>query len=153
MGEEKRLGRNGEFYLLLAMILFCAVLAWQIWVITVPESRIFPLFILMVSGAATVLQALHVFWKKDFLDIRQALLTRREWVAFLILLLSCFLFDILGFYATIFLVLIAISLLVQPKLTKKAVISSLVFDVILLGVLYLCFGVLLKLATPTGIFY
>ena len=153
MEKEKRLGRNGEFYLLLAMILFCAVLAWQISVITVPESRIFPLFILVVTGAATVLQALHVFWKKDFLDIRQALLSRREWVAFLVLLLSCFCFDILGFYATIFLVLIAVSLLVQPKLTKKAVISSLVFDVILLGVLYLCFGMLLKLATPTGIFY
>ena len=76
---KKNVWSNAEFYLLLGMMAFCAVLAWQISVITVSESRIFPIVILVVS--------------------------------------------------------------------------ALVFDVIFLALTYVCFGVLLKMATPTGIFY
>lgn len=150
---KKNVWSNAEFYLLLGMMAFCAVLAWQISVITVSESRIFPIVILVVSTAATVLQAVHVFGKGDFLDIHKALLTGREWLALLVLLASYFSYDRLGFYATIFLVLVAISLLVQKEFTPKTVVSALVFDVIFLALTYVCFGVLLKMATPTGIFY
>lgn len=150
---KKNVWSNAEFYLLLGMMAFCAVLAWQISVITVSESRIFPIVILVVSAAATVLQAVHVFGKGDFLDIHKALLTGREWLALLVLLASYFSYDRLGFYATIFLVLVAISLLVQKEFTPKTVVSALVFDVIFLALTYVCFGVLLKMATPTGIFY
>ena len=150
---KKNVWSNAEFYLLLGMMAFCAVLAWQISVITVSESRIFPIVILVVSAAATVLQAVHGFGKGAFLDIHTALLTGREWLALLVLLASYFSYDRLGFYATIFLVLVAISLLVQKEFTPKTVVSALVFDVIFLALTYVCFGVLLKMATPTGIFY
>ena len=71
----------------------------------------------------------------------------------LVLLASYFGYDRLGFYATIFLVLVAISLLVQKEFTPKTVVSTLVFDIIILALTYVCFSVLLKMATPTGIFY
>lgn len=150
---KRNVWSNAEFYLLLGMLVFCAILVWQISVITVSESRIFPIVILAVSIAAAVLQAVHVFGKGDFLDIHKALLTGREWLALLVLLASYFSYDRLGFYATIFLVLVAISLLVQKEFTLKTVVSALVFDIILLALTYVCFGVLLKMATPTGIFY
>ena len=145
---KKNVWSNAEFYLLLGMLVFCAILVWQFSIITVSESRIFPSVIL-----AAAIQAVHVFGKGDFLDVHKALLTGREWLALLVLLASYFSYDRLGFYATIFLVLVAISLLVQKEFTPKTVVSTLVFDIILLALTYVCFGLLLKMATPTGIFY
>ena len=152
-GMKKNVWSNAEFYLLLGMLVFCAILVWQLSIITVSESRIFPSVILAVSISAAAIQAVHVFGKGDFLDVHKALLTGREWLALLVLLASYFIYDRLGFYATIFLVLVAISLLVQKEFTPKTVVSTLVFDIILLALTYVCFGLLLKMATPTGIFY
>lgn len=152
-GMKKNVWSNAEFYLLLGMLVFCAILVWQLSIITVSESRIFPSVILAVSISAAAIQAVHVFGKGDFLDVHKALLTGREWLALLVLLASYFSYDRLGFYATIFLVLVAISLLVQKEFTPKTVVSTLVFDIILLALTYVCFGLLLKMATPTGIFY
>lgn len=152
-GMKKNVWSNAEFYLLLGMLVFCAILVWQFSIITVSESRIFPSVILAVSISAAAIQAVHVFGKGDFLDVHKALLTGREWLALLVLLASYFSYDRLGFYATIFLVLVAISLLVQKEFTPKTVVSTLVFDIILLALTYVCFGLLLKMATPTGIFY
>ena len=151
--KKKNVWSNAEFYLLLGMLVFCAILVWQFSIITVSESRIFPSVILAVSISAAAIQAVHVFGKGDFLDVHKALLTGREWLALLVLLASYFSYDRLGFYATIFLVLVAISLLVQKEFTPKTVVSTLVFDIILLALTYVCFGLLLKMATPTGIFY
>ena len=150
---KKNVWSNAEFYLLLGMLVFCAILVWQFSIITVSESRIFPSVILAVSISAAAIQAVHVFGKGDFLDVHKALLTGREWLALLVLLASYFSYDRLGFYATIFLVLVAISLLVQKEFTPKTVVSTLVFDIIILALTYVCFSVLLKMATPTGIFY
>ena len=152
-GMKKNVWSNAEFYLLLGMLVFCAILVWQFSIITVSESRIFPSVILAVSISAAAIQAVHVFGKGDFLDVHKALRTGREWLALLVLLASYFSYDRLGFYATIFLVLVAISLLVQKEFTPKTVVSTLVFDIILLALTYVCFGLLLKMATPTGIFY
>ena len=152
-GMKKNVWSNAEFYLLLGMLVFCAILVWQLSIITVSESRIFPSVILAVSISAAAIQAVHVFGKGDFLDVHKALLTGREWLALLVLLASYFSYDRLGFYATIFLVLVAISLLVQKEFTPKTVVTTLVFDIILLALTYVCFGLLLKMATPTGIFY
>ena len=128
---KKNVWSNAEFYLLLGMLVFCAILVWQFSIITVSESRIFPSVILAVSISAAAIQAVHVFGKGDFLDVHKALLTGREWLALLVLLASYFSYDRLGFYATIFLVLVAISLLVQKEFTPKTVVSTLVFDIIL----------------------
>ena len=104
---KKNVWSNAEFYLLLGMLVFCAILVWQFSIITVSESRIFPSVILAVSISAAAIQAVHVFGKGDFLDVHKALLTGREWLALLVLLASYFSYDRLGFYATIFLVLIS----------------------------------------------
>ena len=133
---KKNVWSNAEFYLLLGMLVFCAILVWQLSIITVSESRIFPSVILAVSISAAAIQAVHVFGKGDFLDVHKALLTGREWLALLVLLASYFSYDRLGFYATIFLVLVAISLLVQKEFTPKTVVTTLVFDIILLCLLY-----------------
>ena len=102
-GMKKNVWSNAEFYLLLGMLVFCAILVWQFSIITVSESRIFPSVILAVSISAAAIQAVHVFGKGDFLDVHKALLTGREWLALLVLLASYFSYDRLGFYATIFL--------------------------------------------------
>lgn len=112
---KKNVWSNAEFYLLLGMLVFCAILVWQFSIITVSESRIFPSVILAVSISAAAIQAVHVFGKGDFLDVHKALLTGREWLALLVFVASYFSYDRLGFYATIFLVLVAISLLVQKN--------------------------------------
>ena len=75
---------TAEFYLLLGMLVFCAILVWQFSIITVSESRIFPSVILAVSISAAAIQAVHVFGKGDFLDVHKALLTGREWLALLV---------------------------------------------------------------------
>ena len=81
---KKNVWSNAEFYLLLGMLAFCAILIWQISIITVSESRIFPSVILAVSISASALQAVYVFGKGDFLDVHIVLLTRREWLALLV---------------------------------------------------------------------
>ena len=79
-GMKKNVWSNAEFYLLLGMLVFCAILVWQFSIITVSESRIFPSVILAVSISAAAIQAVHVFGKGDFLDVHKALLTGRETV-------------------------------------------------------------------------
>jgi len=67
------------------------------------------------------------------------------------LLLSWCLYDVLGFYTTVFLLLVGVTLLVQAPLTPKKIAASLIYDVVLMILVYICFAILLGMVTPTGL--
>lgn len=148
---KKQLVGNAEFYLFCGMALFSLFVLWQSVVIDVEESRLIPLVIFLLAAGSTALQGWAVFYKRTCSEGKQVLLRKKEWAAFLALLASYWGYQCLGFYTTSFLVLMAVSLLVQERLTVKTALSVLAFDAGFLLITYLCFGVLLKLSTPAGL--
>ena len=149
--EKKELWRNSELYVGLGMIAVFCILLWQVIIITVPESRIFPGFataVIGISGLALVIRAIQGKIGGDASKLR---IHAKELAAFAILLAACFLFDILGFYTTLLFMLFAISLCVEYPLTGKKVAFSIVYSIIVTILCFVCFGIFLGLMTPRGV--
>lgn len=149
--EKKELWRNSELYVGLGMIAVFCILLWQVIIISVPESRIFPGFataVIGISGLALVIRAIQGKIGGDASKLR---IHAKELAAFAILLAACFLFDILGFYTTLLFMLFAISLCVEYPLTGKKVAFSIVYSIIVTILCFVCFGIFLGLMTPRGV--
>ena len=151
--DKKKLFQNAEWYIVLAMLAFCGLLAWQISIIKVEESRMLPTFALVIMLASAVAVLIPLLQgKTGFRPIKDAIPNLKEACVLLMLAVSCMLYKTFGFYATVFLILIGITLLLQPTpLTLKKVLSGLLYDAALMIVIYICFAYLLELVTPTGI--
>ena len=151
MKERRGLLNNVEFYVWMGMMTFCAVLCWQIQKITVEESRILPLFILFIAVMSACAQGYNILKGKASRNLREGRIRKKEWIAFAILAAAGGGYRYLGFYTTIAVVLITISLLVQDKIDCRTVTKVLVYDVLLMIVTYICFAVLLGMVTPAGL--
>ena len=119
--EKKELWRNSELYVGLGMIAVFCILLWQIAIISVPESRIFPGFAAAVIGISGLSLVIRACQGKAHGDASKLRIHAKELAAFAILVVACFLFDILGFYTTLLFMLFAISLCVEYPLTGKKI--------------------------------
>lgn len=150
--EKKTWFQKAEFYIAAGMFLFCGILLWQILVISPSESRLLPGFTLFITGSAAVGQMAQALKKgQESKSVQEILLKKKEMAVLFMLLAAYFLFDTLGFYTTVFLLLTGITLILQLPLTRKKLLACLVYDLILIGFIYLCFAVLLGMVTPAGI--
>lgn len=151
--EEKRTWfQKAEFYIAAGMVLFCGILLWQIFTISQPESRLLPGFTLFITGSAAVGQMIQALKKgRESKSVQEILLKKKEMAALLMLLAAYFLVDTLGFYTAVFLLLTGITLILQLPLTPKKLLGCLVYDLVLIVLIYLCFAVLLGMVTPAGI--
>ena len=150
--NKNSLWRKTECYIALGMLLFAGVLLWQILNISQPDSRMLPLFALIIVIASFAGQVHYILKHKDQLgDVRAILMKKKELAVFFMLLASYFLYDVLGFYTTIFLLLVGITMTVQMPLTGKKAAAAIIYDIVLMVLIYICFAVLLGMVTPAGL--
>lgn len=152
MNQKHTRSLNPQTIIALCMLLFSGVLLQQIFTIHPVESRLLPVFsfiLCAVSSLALLLKS--VFGGGERASLCSLLFSKKECAVLVLLLLSWWLMDILGFYSVTFLFLMALSILMEGMLSPKALLRPLACNLIFTMVLYLCFSVLLQMSTPRGI--
>ena len=133
------------------MLIFSLVLVFEIFSIDIPESRILPLVSLIIAISACIGQFINYLkdteTTKTWHDI---VFKRKELLIILLLFISYFLIEILGFYFTLFLLSFVLMLIVQNKIASKQFKIAIIYALSLTIVSYIGFAVLLQLVTPTG---
>lgn len=153
MEDKKQIWREADIYVAACMYLFCAVLVWQILSIKIAESRMLPtvaLVIAFVSATAVLVSAV----KKNGAarDIRTAGIKRRELVVLVMLVIAGWLCEVLGFYSTVAVFALGVLLVLEAPLNGRKVLTSLCYVAVMIGLMYVCFAVLLGMVTPEGLF-
>lgn len=152
METRNKIWRDPELYVVICMYLFCAVLAWQISRITIAESRMLPLVSLAIAlVSATDVLVVLVQGKCAARKLADAWMNRKETVVFLMLLVSVWLYPVLGFYATIALLSFGVILVLEAPLNKKKILTSVVYVAVMMAVIFAGFSVLLGMVTPAGL--
>lgn len=152
MENKKNRLKNAEWYVTLAMLLVCGLLAWQITEITVAESRILPIVSLVIMLGASVSMAISLLGKKaGFRRLADAGFRKKELLVLAMLLASVLLYERLGFYTTIALLSLGTALVLEAPLTPKKLLRSIVYTAVLMALVYVCFAVCLQMVTPSGV--
>ena len=86
-------------------------------------------------------------------SIKKAKVCPLEVLVLLIIVSTRFLIDTLGLFSSVFLISTAISLLVNRDRSVKGLLKILLFNVVLIAVLYLMFAVFLKVNAPKALFF
>jgi hypothetical protein len=150
--EIRRIFRNNDLMVGLVFLVFGVILLQQTLLIDVPESRLFPYItigIILISGIALVIRGII---QKQSGNTGVFKLAKKELIILAMLLITYFAINILGFYTSIYLFLIVSYLYIEGTWSKPAVTTSLIFNTILIMILYLSFTVFLGMTTPTGLF-
>ena len=128
--------KNRNLCVSLGMLAFSGVLLAQTMTIKVADSRMLPMlsFVLCaVSGAVLLIQSLAGRANDETGGL---LFSRKEW---------------LGFFASIFLMLMAISLIMAEGWTARTVGRQAALNLAFTACLYVVFVVLLQMVTPSGL--
>lgn len=86
-------------------------------------------------------------------SIKKARISPLEVLVLLIIVSARFLINTLGLFISVFLISTAISLLVNRDRSVKGLLNVLLFNVVLIAVLYLMFAVFLKVNAPKALFF
>ncbi|MCI8453199.1 MAG: hypothetical protein HFE84_01080 [Lachnospiraceae bacterium] len=152
MENKRKSLNNAEWYVTLAMLLVCGLLAWQITEITVAESRILPVVSLVIMLGASASMAVSLLGKKaGFHRLADAGFKKKELLVLAMLLASVLLYERLGFYTTIALLSLGTTLVLEAPLTLKKLLRSVLYTVVLMALVYFCFAVCLRMVTPSGV--
>ena len=143
--------KNRNLCVSLGMLAFSGVLLAQTMTIKVADSRMLPMlsFVLCgVSGAVLLIQSLTGRANDETGGL---LFARKEWLAIVALLACWALMPALGFFASIFLMLMAISLIMAEGWTARTVGRQAALNLAFTACLYVVFVVLLQMVTPSGL--
>lgn len=143
--------KRSDFYIGVGFLVVCIVLCWQISLIKVKESRLFPSFATIVTGVSGAWLVIQSFIHKEGENAKKLVIHVKEWLTLISLFIGYFLFTKLGFYVTLFLVISSIAMILEYPLSKKKVVFSLSYSLIVTVFCFLCFYLVLGLYTPTGI--
>ena len=138
--------KNRNLCVSLGMLAFSGVLLAQTMTIKVADSRMFVLC--AVSGAVLLIQSLTGRANDETGGL---LFARKEWLAIVALLACWALMPALGFFASIFLMLMAISLIMAEGWTARTVGRHAALNLAFTACLYVVFVVLLQMVTPSGL--
>lgn len=148
--KDKKLLASSDLYIGIGILVVFMVLIWQISIIKVKESRIFPLVaavIMGLSGISLVVKGLRSNDEKA----KKLMIGGKQWLSLLVLFVGYLLYSNVGFYVTLFLVVSTISLINEYPLNKKKILSSLVYSLIVTIFCFICFYLILGLYTPSGL--
>ncbi|MGN0831748.1 MAG: tripartite tricarboxylate transporter TctB family protein [Candidatus Ornithospirochaeta sp.] len=148
--KDKKLLASSDLYIGIGILVVFMVLIWQISIIKVKESRIFPLVaavIMGLSGISLVVKGLRSNDEKA----KKLMIGGKQWLSLLVLFVGYLLYSKVGFYVTLFLVVSTISLINEYPLNKKKILSSLVYSLIVTIFCFICFYLILGLYTPSGL--
>jgi hypothetical protein len=150
--ETKRIFRNNDGMVGLVFLIFGAVLLQQTLLIDIPQSRLFSycaIGIMLISGIALVISGII---KKSPGNAGAFKMAKKELIILVMLLIAYFSINILGFYTSVYLFLIVSYLYIEGTWSKPAVATALIFNTLLIIILYLSFTVFLGMMTPAGLF-
>jgi hypothetical protein len=150
--EIKRILKHNDVRTGLIFLIFGAVLLQQTLLIDIPQSRLFSYCVIgmiLISGISLVVSGLI---KKNSGSAGGLRWTIKELVIMVMLPVTYFTINILGFYSAIYLFLIVSYLYIEGTWSKSAVMTAFIFNTLLIGILYLSFTVFLGMMTPTGWF-
>lgn len=148
--KDKKLLASSDLYIGIGILVVFMVLIWQISIIKVKESRIFPLVaavIMGLSGISLVVKGLRSNDEKA----KKLMIGGKQWLSLLVMFVGYLLYSKVGFYVTLFLVVSTISLINEYPLNKKKILSSLVYSLIVTIFCFICFYLILGLYTPSGL--
>ncbi|MBR1918631.1 MAG: tripartite tricarboxylate transporter TctB family protein [Spirochaetales bacterium] len=149
--SDKKVFRNADFCLGLIFIAVSLLVFSQVIRIKVAESRIFPTISGSVIGIAGLSLCFSSFRQKNFKDITEILPKLKQIVMIAILLVFYPLFSLLGFYTTIFLILISLNIAISYPMNRSKWAFTIVYSTMLSIICYLVFHIVLGLITPTGL--
>lgn len=153
MKQDKHLSlfKNGDFCVSLGMLAVTVLMIQQISGIEVSESRMVPYISLFLIGASAVTLLIHSLCAaKEGFSVKSLLLSKKEAVVLVLLLLCWFLIDILGFYTSTFLFSLAVSIVMASKLDFKKLLKLILFNFIFTAIIYFLFTYVLGLLLPEG---
>lgn len=148
--KNKKMLTSSDLFVGIGFLVVFAILIWQISIIKVKESRIFPLLaalIIGVSGISLVIKGLRVNDERA----KKLIIGGKQWLSLLVLCIGYILYSKIGFYVTLFFVVSFISLINEYPLNKKKTISSLIYSFIVTVFCFICFYLILGLYTPRGL--
>lgn len=148
--KNKKLLISSDLYVGIGFLVVFAILIWQISIINVKESRIFPLIaavIVGVSGIALIVKGVRNSDEKA----KKLLFNGKQWLSLLALFIGYLLYAKIGFYVTLFLVVSCISLINEYPLNRKKILSSLIYSLIVTVFCFVCFYLILGLYAPSGL--
>ena len=140
--------KNRNLCVSLGMLAFSGVLLAQTMTIKVADSRMLPIVLCAVSGTVLLIQSLTGRANDETGGL---LFARKEWLAIVALLACWALMPALGFFASIFLMLMAISLIMAEGWTARTVGRQAALNLAFTACLYVVFVVLLQMVTPSGL--
>lgn len=139
---------SGDFCVAITMLLFTGLLIWQIFTIQVDASRMLPgiaCILCGISGLALLVKAVRGHRGS------RLMFTGCEWIVIAMLLACWTLMEHLGFYTSLYLLLLGVSILMAKDRSGKKLLKIAAANLAFIGIAYLLFAVLLQMITPTGV--
>lgn len=132
------------------LLVVCAILIWATFQIKLEESRMLPLFTLGLIALCSVwlifqTLVLHRSTATSLLHNKRELTV---WAMFVVLVL---LIRLLSFYSSAFLFLFTCHLYLSGSITKKNVLTSLLYAAVVAVALFLCFTLAVRMSLPSGL--
>lgn len=143
--------KNRNLYVSLGMLALSGVLLWQTLTIKVEDSRMLPLLSFALCGISGVVLLIQSLMGRENDETGKLLFSKKEWLAIAVLLACWALMPVLGFFASIFLMLMALSLIMADTWSMKTLGRQALLNLIFTAVLYVVFVVLLQMVTPSGL--
>lgn len=147
----KKVFRNADFCLGLLFMAVSLLVFTQVLKIKIAESRIFPIISGSIIGIAGISLCISAFRAEAFKDISEVFPKLRQIIMIAILIVFYPLISLLGFYTTIFLILISLNIAIAYPMDRSKWIFTIVYSIVILTVCYLVFHIILGLMTPTGL--
>ncbi len=148
----KGMSKNSDFMVSLFFLVIGGVLLEQTLSITVEQSRIFPFVaigIILISGIVLLIRSLS-----HQPDQNRAIVfkfSKKELVVLAMLIITYFAASLIGFFTSIYLFLVVSYLYIEGTWSRSALKTSLLFNSVLITILYVCFSVFLGMVTPNGL--
>lgn len=143
--------KDKNLYVSLGMLALSGVLLWQTLTIKVIDSRMLPLISFALCGISGVTLLIQSLIGRENDETGKLLFSQKEWLAIVALLACWALMPVLGFFASIFLMLVALSLIMTDAWSVRTLGRRMIFNLIFTAALYVVFVVLLQMVTPSGL--
>jgi len=148
----KGISKNNDFMVALLFLVIGAALLQQALLITVEQSRIFPyaaIGIILISGIALLFRSFSHKPEQDSTNVFK--FSKKELVILALMIITYFATSLIGFFISIYLFLIVSYLYIEGTWSRSAFKTSLLFNTVLIIILYVCFSVFLGMVTPNGL--
>lgn len=149
---KKPFYRNSDFFIGVVMLFVFGITMYQILSIKIKDSRIFPTIAAVIMGFSGFILIISTIKRESDKDVLEVLPKVKQIAIIVALLIAYVLFSILGFYVTLFLLLLAVSIIIVFPMNKFKWFFSVFYSLIVTAICYLVFNTVLGLLTPYGIF-